>query len=99
MVAGAVVLAGATGWVAGKVLGKLDTVLQKIPGVTTGRNSFTAVFKSGLTKLKNVSYKYTMSLKVGLKGYVSQMVYKLPKVSDIIEDVVESWWDSLCITA
>lgn len=42
-----------------------------IPKITSGRNSYTAVFSSGITKLKNETAK-KMSLKVLNKGIVSE---------------------------
>ena len=47
--------------------------LVKINGVTTGRNSWSAVFKSGLTKLRNGTAKH-MGIKVVGKGIVSSIV-------------------------
>ena len=43
----------------------------KIPGVTSGRNSMAAVYKSGLTKIANKT-ALKMSAKVVAKGFVSE---------------------------
>ena len=43
----------------------------KIPGITTGRNSMSAVYSSGLTKLGNKTAS-RMSMKVIGKGFVSE---------------------------
>jgi hypothetical protein len=54
----------------GGALGKVK--LPGIKGVTTGRNSFSAVFKSGITKL-NRGIVSRMSLKVIFKGGIKQL--------------------------
>ena len=58
----------------------LNTVIgsfggKAIQGLTIGRNSFFAIFKSGLTKLSKEIVK-KMSLKVLLKGFVAFMALK-----------------------
>ena len=52
----------------GGIFGKADLI--KVKGVTSGRNSFSAVYRSGLTKLKNHTAK-KMSFKVMFKGFAS----------------------------
>ncbi len=58
----------------------VDTVVSygfsKLPGInglTAGRNSYAAVYKSGLTKLRNGTVS-RMSLNVMVKGLVSNIV-------------------------
>ena len=58
--------------VKGAAFGKLGDKIG-VNGVTKGRNSFSAVYKSGLTKLKNGTAK-RMSYKVMKKGLVSSIV-------------------------
>lgn len=48
---------------------------SKIPGITSGRNSFWAIFKSGITKLINNNAS-KMSFKVILKGITAVMTLK-----------------------
>lgn len=57
--------------IAGERIG-LDK-LFKIKGITSGRNSFSAVFASGLTKLRN-GVAHRMSLKVLGKGVISELI-------------------------
>ena len=52
----------------GCVWGKIDVI--KVEGITSGRNSMSAVFRSGLTKLKNETAR-RMSFKVMIKGFIS----------------------------
>ena len=62
----------------GCVWGKIDVI--KVEGITSGRNSMSAVFRSGLTKLKNQTAN-RMSFKVMIKGFISGYV------SDICQTV------------
>ena len=55
----------------GSAWGKMDVI--KVKGITSGRNSMSAVFSSGLTKLKNQTAK-RMSFKVMKKGFISGYV-------------------------
>ena len=55
----------------GSAWGKMDVI--KVKGITSGRNSMSAVFSSGLTKLKNQTAKM-MSFKVMKKGFISGYV-------------------------
>ena len=50
----------------------------KVPGITSGRNSFAAVFKSGLTKIENQSAK-RMSIKTLSKGITANTVGNIPQ--------------------
>ena len=56
--------------------GTTSCALGKLPGInkiTSGRNSYSAVYKSGLTKLRNGTAA-KMSMKVLQKGIVSEFV-------------------------
>jgi RHS repeat-associated protein len=55
----------------GGVLGPVGEYIPKIPGITSGRNSAEAVFKSGVTKLSNNTGK--MSANTFAKGLLSQV--------------------------
>jgi len=57
-------LGGILGWLSDKI---------KVTGVNKGRNSFSAIFWSGIRKLANGT-PYTMSLKTMFKAWVSQML-------------------------
>ena len=54
-------------------LGKLSIM----SGVTNGRNSMAAVYKAGLTKLRNGTAK-RMSINVAMKGGIANIVGSLP---------------------
>ena len=51
--------------------------VMKVKGITSGRNSWSAVYKSGLTKLRNGTAT-SMSLKVMAKGLGATIVGSLP---------------------
>ena len=51
--------------------------VTQVKGVTSGRNSWSAVYKSGLTKLRNGTAT-SMSLKVMAKGLGATIVGSLP---------------------
>lgn len=67
----------------------------KIAGITTGRNSYIAVFKSGLTKLKNGSIGNT-SARTLFKGVVSISALKsIGTVSSGVFSGLIDWFEYL----
>lgn len=64
----------------GAVSFALGDVMQ-VKGITSGRNSWSAVYKSGLTKLRNGTAT-SMSLKVMARGLGATMVGSLPTVGN-----------------
>ena len=64
-------LSAGIGFIGGRVFGG-----TKVPGVTKGRNSMMAVWKSGLTKLKNGT-AITMSTNVMKKGFTGVTTMRL----------------------
>ena len=69
--------------------------LVEIPGITTGRNSYSAVFQSGLTKIGNGTAK-TMSTKVITKGIISGLAGDI--YVDLYDGVIpgaEYWYESV----
>ena len=89
-----------TDTVIGGVLGKVSNMLGldkiiKIEGITAGRNSFSAVFASGLTKLRNGFVK-KMSLKVLGKGIISGLIKDIiPNTLSITVQKIIDNWDSV----
>jgi len=80
------VIGGATGYVAGKIP-------IEVPGVTAGRNSWDAVFKSGTTKLVNETAK-RMGVKVALKGLGAALVSGGYDTGvDIVREFGEQWYE------
>ncbi len=75
----------------GAVVSKLVQI--KISGITAGRNSMGAVFKSGLTKLKNQTAS-RMSTKVFCKGIASNFISDLGLASGMgAKSFLESSWE------
>lgn len=72
---GKVLLSGVEG-AASAAVGEIIS-LPKIKGLNKGRNSFSSVYKSGITKLKNGTAK-RMSGKVFFKGLVSHLYEDVP---------------------
>ena len=60
----------------GLISGALGRI-KGLKGVSSGRNSFSAVYKSGLTKLRNSTAR-RMSVKVLSKGLASNLISGLP---------------------
>lgn len=66
----------------------------KVSGMTSGRNSMDAVFKSGLTKLGNKTAS-KMSLKVMGKGIASSFVADLGLASGMgVKSFISDSWQS-----
>ena len=74
----------------GAISSKLFPV--KVRGITTGRNSMSSVYKSGLTKLKNKTAS-RMSVKVMGKGVISNFVSDLgvSVTMGIKSYVIDTW--------
>ena len=77
---------------AGAYSGKFGDSLPKIKirGLNVGRNSFSAVFKSGITKLKNRTAR-RMSIKVMAKGLAATMFEDLPY--NLIINIISNDWE------
>ncbi len=86
--------------VIGGVIGKVGHILGldkliRVKGITAGRNSYSAVFASGLTKIRN-GFAKKMSLKVLGKGIVSEIVKDiLPNALSIAAEKTKDNWDSI----